>query len=113
MSEKKLLAISFCYLVLDIFAFSLVLPWLPTLFEFFEEKPDGLHRFTKTIIRRVSSVLSIKNPASWDNVVMGGLVTSAFSLCHCLSSTLAGALSDLYSRRPLLISLQVIPQSFE
>ncbi|VDP84665.1 unnamed protein product [Echinostoma caproni] len=65
MSEKKLLIIAFCYLVLDIFSFSLILPWLPTVFESFEER-------------------------------------------SCLSSTMAGALSDVYSRNPLLITLQTL-----
>ncbi|OON17785.1 hypothetical protein X801_06374, partial [Opisthorchis viverrini] len=78
----------FVYLLADVIAFSIILPWFPTIFA------------ADSQLFLVASFLIYKS------YEFSGAVTSTAAVAQFFSSPFAGALSDVYGRKRILISLQ-------
>ncbi|KAF8567933.1 hypothetical protein P879_04305 [Paragonimus westermani] len=98
----------FIYLVVDIIAFSMVLPWLPSIFELFSDGKDLLHPRIRRLITKLGYRSTVLDSWRWNSEVLGGIHTSVFSFAQFITSPFAGAFSDAYGRKPVLIFLQVV-----
>ncbi|CAH8453222.1 unnamed protein product [Heterobilharzia americana] len=99
--------IIFLYLFFDVVTVSLILPWLPSLLETYELEQEWFYILCKQWIHKLGLSLGFQEDSAWDTVFLGGLLSSASSLAQFLSSPLAGALSDLFGRKSILVVLQL------
>ncbi|WAR21618.1 MFS10-like protein [Mya arenaria] len=83
--ERKTLTVVFISLVIDLLSFTVILPLLPSLLDYYGSKEDSLYEGLK------QSVSSFR------------LIGSLFSLLQFIASPVIGAASDVYGRKPLLI----------
>jgi MFS family permease len=104
--------IVFFSLLLDLLAFTLILPLLPSLLEHYRvNDKDGLYSSLANSISYFRDLVGA--PEKYTSVLFGGFLGSMFSLLQFLISPIAGGLSDYYGRKPiLLISLIGITFSY-
>ena len=99
---SKTVYVIFLSLLLDLLAFTVILPLLPSLVERYkEEDPGGLYHRLQECIRSFQSFFGV--PERFNAVLFGGLLGSLFSMLQFLASPVIGSLSDVYGRRPLLL----------
>lgn len=105
MENKNILRTVFIALVIDLLAFTLILPLLPTLIEEYRAQKSAsltaLLDFLNTFKRAVHRQGKI-NP-KWDTVLLGGLLGSLFSLLQSIASPRIGKYSDKHGRRKALL----------
>ncbi|KAF5398741.1 hypothetical protein PHET_07608 [Paragonimus heterotremus] len=106
--DKRSLLWIFIYLVVDIMAFSMVLPWLPSIFELFSGGKDILHPRSERLFTKPGYRSAVLDDSRWNSGVLGGIHTSVFSFAQFVACPFAGAFSDAYGRKPVLIFLQVV-----
>lgn len=94
--------IVFFSLLLDLLAFTMILPLLPSMLEHYRvNDKDGLY---STLSNSVSSFRELVGaPEKYTSVLFGGFLGSMFSLLQFIISPLAGGLSDYYGRKPILL----------
>lgn len=104
--------IVFFSLLLDLLAFTMILPLLPSILEHYRvNDKDGLYRSLSNSISYFRDLVGA--PEKYESVLFGGFLGSMFSLLQFLISPIAGGLSDHYGRKPiLLISLVGIVISY-
>ncbi|SCV68162.1 BQ2448_283 [Microbotryum intermedium] len=137
LASQKIVRIVFFALVCDLLAFTMPavaslisalflarsLPLFPRLIDNFvleESKfaaisPTLLSRtlnFVRTLRAKLFSYSSLapltpQSTARWDLTLLGGLLSSLFSLCQFVISPHLGALSDRYGRRPVLLATMI------
>ncbi|KAG9297135.1 hypothetical protein G9A89_019416 [Geosiphon pyriformis] len=117
---KKIVRVVFVALLLDLLAFTIILPLFPRLLEDYRERESGDEttllswslrkiKFFKEFIETVSADDTggyRKNPNSnpkWDIVLLGGALGSLYSLLQFVASPIIGAFSDRYGRRATLL----------
>lgn len=112
--ENKMLAVLFCSLVLDLLSFTLILPLLPSLLDYYgEHDKDGLYKIMKDSVTGFREFVGAPDTARWNSVLFGGFIGSLFSFLQFLASPVVGATSDVYGRKPvLLISLVGVAGSY-
>ncbi|XP_046551419.1 LOW QUALITY PROTEIN: major facilitator superfamily domain-containing protein 10-like [Haliotis rubra] len=97
----------FLMLLLDLIAFTVILPLLPGLLKFYGENDNsGLYNLLRKTSSGFRSLIGIKDEAA-DSVFLGGLVSSLFSFLQFLSSPIIGAASDVYGRRHMMMLCMV------
>ncbi|XP_060076595.1 major facilitator superfamily domain-containing protein 10-like [Ylistrum balloti] len=102
--ENRTLAILFVSLVIDLLAFTVILPILPSLLDFYgSQKEDGLYQSLMNSVKGFRELVGAPDTPRWNSVLFGGLIGSLFSFLQFLASPVVGAASDVYGRRPLLI----------
>ncbi|KAF7256747.1 hypothetical protein EG68_06238 [Paragonimus skrjabini miyazakii] len=117
--DKRSFLWIFIYLVVDIMAFSMVLPWLPSIFELFSGGKDILNPRIQRLVTKLGYHSAVLDSSRWNSGVLGGkhfldknritgIHTSVFSFAQFVASPFAGAFSDAYGRKPVLIFLQVV-----
>lgn len=104
--------IVFFSLLLDLLAFTMILPLLPSLLEHYRvNDKDGLYSTLSNSISYFREFVGA--PEKYTSVLFGGFLGSMFSLLQFIISPIAGGLSDYYGRKPiLLISLFGIISSY-
>ncbi|XP_053407430.1 major facilitator superfamily domain-containing protein 10-like [Mercenaria mercenaria] len=102
-SEKKMLRTVFISLVIDLLAFTVILPLLPSLLDYYGTKEDGLYRSLKDSVSSFRELVGAPDTPRWNSVLFGGLIGSLFSLLQFIASPLIGATSDVYGRKPVLV----------
>lgn len=104
--------IVFFSLLLDLLAFTMILPLLPSLLEYYRVNDQmGLHTSLSNSIRSFREIVGA--PERFSSVLFGGFLGSMFSFLQFLVSPIAGGLSDYYGRKPiLLLSLFGIMSSY-
>ncbi|CAH8828632.1 unnamed protein product [Trichobilharzia szidati] len=107
MNISRDLFIIFLYLFLDVVTVSLIFPWLPSLLEAFEQEQEWFYILCRRYIQQLGLILGVQENSLWDTVFLGGILSSSSSLAQFLSSPFAGALSDLFGRKSVLVVLQV------
>ncbi|KAF9192483.1 hypothetical protein BGZ51_005495 [Haplosporangium sp. Z 767] len=118
-SVTKVVRIVFTALLLDILAFTIILPLFPRLLQFYRDSEHGdqtsllawsLSRLTEfqSMIglddnQTGSGVNPIKRPPKMDIVLLGGALGSLFSVLQFIASPIIGKLSDVMGRRRVLL----------
>lgn len=101
----------FLSLLLDLLAFTIILPLLPTILERYRhDDSSGLYIRLSSQIRYFQELVGA--PDRYSSVLFGGFLGSMFSFLQFVVSPIMGALSDCYGRKPiLLISLVSLIES--
>ncbi|CAG8605944.1 4804_t:CDS:2, partial [Scutellospora calospora] len=94
-------------LLLDLLAFTIILPLFPRLLQDYREREQGdettllswfLHQ-----IHNFKQLIGGSNNPKWDLVLLGGALGSLYSFLQFVASPIIGALSDKYGRRNTLL----------
>uniref|UniRef100_A0A1I8N9P3 Major facilitator superfamily (MFS) profile domain-containing protein n=1 Tax=Musca domestica TaxID=7370 RepID=A0A1I8N9P3_MUSDO len=94
--------IVFISLLFDLLAFTIILPLLPSLLEYFKNNDSsGLYAVLTDRIKWFQELVGA--PDRYNSVLFGGLLGSMFSFCSFLASPIVGGLSDCYGRKPVII----------
>lgn len=92
----------FFSLLLDLLAFTMILPLLPSLLEHYRlNDKDGLYTTLSNSVAYFRELVGA--PEQYTSVLFGGVLGSMFSLLQFIISPLAGGLSDYYGRKPILL----------
>uniref|UniRef100_H0W440 Major facilitator superfamily domain containing 10 n=1 Tax=Cavia porcellus TaxID=10141 RepID=H0W440_CAVPO len=98
---RRVLAVLFLGLLLDLLAFSLLLPLLPGLLESHSRARDPLYGSWQRGVDWFAIMIGMPAEKRYNSVLFGGLIGSGFSLLQFASAPLAGAASDCVGRRPV------------
>ncbi|XP_033324786.1 major facilitator superfamily domain-containing protein rtet [Megalopta genalis] len=103
----------FISLLLDLLAFTMILPLLPALLDHYKDVESDQGLYFK-ILHYIQSARKLFNaPDKVSTVLYGGFLGSMYSFLQFLGSPIVGALSDIYGRKPLmLLSLTGIMLSY-
>uniref|UniRef100_A0A8C6UI90 Major facilitator superfamily domain containing 10 n=1 Tax=Neogobius melanostomus TaxID=47308 RepID=A0A8C6UI90_9GOBI len=99
--STKIINIVFVILLLDLLGFTLILPLLPSILDFYAQ--DDVYQFMQGAVDWFRGTIGIPLDKKYNTVLFGGLIGSLFSMLQFLGSPVTGALSDRYGRRPLLM----------
>ncbi|XP_073832770.1 major facilitator superfamily domain-containing protein rtet [Musca autumnalis] len=98
--------IVFISLLFDLLAFTIILPLLPSLLEYFKQNDSsGLYAVLTDRIKWFQELVGA--PDRYNSVLFGGLLGSMFSFCSFVASPVVGGLSDYYGRKPVIIMCAV------
>lgn len=99
---NKSVYIIFLSLLLDLLAFTIILPLLPTILERYRnDDSSGLYVRLSSQIRYFQELVGA--PDKYSSVLFGGFLGSMFSFLQFIVSPIMGALSDCYGRKPILL----------
>lgn len=99
---NKTVYIVFVSLLLDLLAFTIILPLLPTILERYRhDDSSGLYVRLSSQIRYFQELVGA--PDKYSSVLFGGFLGSMFSFLQFVVSPIMGALSDCYGRKPILL----------
>ncbi|XP_001605510.1 major facilitator superfamily domain-containing protein 10 isoform X2 [Nasonia vitripennis] len=101
--DSKTIRVVFISLLLDLLAFTMILPLFPALLDHYQsiDNGKGLYSIVLNKIHKLSSLLNA--PDNVNTVLFGGFLGSLYSFLQFLGSPIIGALSDVYGRKPLMI----------
>lgn len=102
--NKKTIGLVFISLLLDLLAFTMILPLFPTLLDYYDKQEgdgSGLYATLLGCIREFQRITGAPN--RFASILFGGALGSMFSFLQFLASPIVGSLSDAYGRKPLLI----------
>ncbi|KAG0289766.1 hypothetical protein BGZ98_003724, partial [Dissophora globulifera] len=121
-SVPKVTRIVFTALLLDILAFTIILPLFPRLLQFYRDSEHGdqtsLLAWSLTRLTEFQNIIglndphhrhaatdasSVKRPPKMDIVLLGGALGSLFSVLQFVASPIIGKLSDVLGRRRVLL----------
>uniref|UniRef100_T1IIS5 Major facilitator superfamily (MFS) profile domain-containing protein n=1 Tax=Strigamia maritima TaxID=126957 RepID=T1IIS5_STRMM len=101
-SESKTLMVVFISLLIDLLAFTLILPLLPSLLDYYHKNDKGnLYLFLVDKINYFQEAIGA--PGHFNVVLFGGFIGSLFSFLQFIASPVMGALSDIYGRKNVLL----------
>ncbi|XP_062963865.1 major facilitator superfamily domain-containing protein 10 isoform X2 [Cynocephalus volans] len=111
--ERRVVTAVFLGLLLDLLAFTLLLPLLPALLESHGRAHDPLYGSWQRGVDWLATAIGMPAEQRYNSVLFGGLIGSAFSVLQFLSAPLTGAVSDCLGRRPvMLLSLTGLATSY-
>ncbi|KAM4811674.1 major facilitator superfamily domain-containing protein 10 isoform X1 [Urocitellus parryii] len=111
--ERRVVVVLFLGLLLDLLAFTLLLPLLPGLLESHGRAHDPLYGSWQRGVDWFAAAIGVPAEERYHSVLFGGLIGSAFSFLQFLSAPLTGAASDSLGRRPvMLLSLAGLVASY-
>ncbi|KDR23002.1 major facilitator superfamily domain-containing protein 10 [Zootermopsis nevadensis] len=95
--------IVFVSLLLDLLAFTMILPLLPSLLDHYRinDSPNGLYPWLLGKVRYFQEFVGA--PDRFNSVLFGGFLGSMFSFLQFVASPLVGGLSDVYGRKPIML----------
>lgn len=94
--------IVFISLLLDLLAFTMILPLLPSILEYYRLN-DGLGLYNTLAENVINFQEFVGAPAKYNSVLFGGFLGSMFSFLQFAVSPIVGGLSDVYGRKPVLL----------
>ncbi len=101
-NENKTIYILFISLVIDLLAFTLILPLFPSLVSFYRvNDSSGLFAYCEGKIEWFR--VFVAAPAEFNTVLFGGLLGSVFSMLQFIASPIIGGLSDRFGRRKMML----------
>jgi len=104
--------IVFFGLIIDLLAFTLILPLFPSLITHYRQHDEsGLFNFLENKIEFFRVIVGA--PPEFNTVLFGGFLGSIFSFLQFIASPVIGGLSDRFGRKPLmLVSITGIALSY-
>lgn len=109
MSEKvnSMVYIIFLSLLLDLLAFTMILPLLPSLLEYYKTNDSiGLYEWLSKKVRYFQEFVGA--PEKFNSVLFGGFLGSMFSFLQFIASPIVGGISDVVGRRTVMLTCLVI-----
>ncbi|KAJ9059687.1 hypothetical protein DSO57_1038844 [Entomophthora muscae] len=110
---NRILAVVFFTLLIDLFAFTLILPLFPSLISFYQDKeslftstdaPSFLGKVLSGLAAFREGIFGSKGTDSrLETALLGGVVGSFFSILQFTVAPFIGKAADRYGRRPVLI----------
>ncbi|KAJ1549011.1 hypothetical protein HK405_011319 [Cladochytrium tenue] len=105
-AARRTLLTIFLALLIDILAFTIILPLFPRILAHYE-RVDGVDETSMyfsmlKVVRQFKTTIGAKG-SKLDIVLFGGFLGSIFSFLQFLSSPVIGSLSDRFGRRPVLL----------
>uniref|UniRef100_A0AAY4BWX8 Major facilitator superfamily (MFS) profile domain-containing protein n=1 Tax=Denticeps clupeoides TaxID=299321 RepID=A0AAY4BWX8_9TELE len=100
--SSRIITVVFFTLLLDLLGFTLILPLLPSILDYYSERNDVVYQSLQSLVDRFKEAFGVPSEVKYNTVLFGGLIGSTFSLLQFVSSPLTGAASDRYGRRPLM-----------
>lgn len=98
----KSVYVIFASLLLDLLAFTIILPLLPTILESYRKNDSsGLYALLSSQIKYFQELVGA--PDRYSSVLFGGFLGSMFSFLQFVISPIMGALSDCYGRKPIML----------
>lgn len=92
----------FISLLLDLLAFTMILPLLPSLLDHYKQHDDkGLYLWLTSKIQSFQQLVGA--PEKFNSVLFGGLLGSMFSFLQFVASPVVGSISDVVGRKPVMI----------
>nr|XP_055240368.1 major facilitator superfamily domain-containing protein 10 isoform X4 [Gorilla gorilla gorilla] len=101
--ERRVVTVVFLGLLLDLLAFTLLLPLLPGLLESHGRAHDPLYGSWQGGVDWFATAIGMPVEKRYNSVLFGGLIGSAFSVLQFLCAPLTGATSDYLGRRPVML----------
>lgn len=100
----KQTVVVFISLLIDLLAFTLILPLFPKIFDHYNSNTDDFaYHFLQNGVNEFRNMISVPDGNNFNSVLFGGLIGSLFSFLQFVSSTIIGAASDSYGRKPVLL----------
>lgn len=94
--------IVFISLLLDLLAFTMILPLLPSLLEYYRlNDKAGLYHSLSNSVKFFQQLVGA--PDKYNSVLFGGILGSMFSFLQFIVSPIVGGLSDCYGRKPVIM----------
>jgi MFS family permease len=107
-SSHWTLMILFVYLLLDLLGFTVILPLIPSLLEYYgRADQSGMYSVLMEKVDSFRTLIGAPDVEKFNIVLLGGLLGSLFSFLQFLTSPLLGATSDIYGRKRVLILCMV------
>ena len=108
----KTIWIIFGSLLLDLLAFTMILPLLPALLDHYRlhDGENGYYKWLESSITYFQKLLG--TPPQFNSVLFGGFLGSLYSFLQFLASPVVGGLSDVYGRKPVLLLCLVSKKKF-
>lgn len=103
-TNTKTIALIFVSLLLDLLAFTMILPLLPSLMDYYnkeEGQGNGLYAWLLKAVQGFQRLTGA--PDRFASVLFGGALGSMYSFLQFLTSPIVGSLSDAYGRKPMLL----------
>jgi MFS family permease len=92
----------FLSLILDLLAFTMILPLLPSMLEYYRINDKyGLYFQLSNSVQYFQEMVGA--PAKFNSVLFGGALGSMFSFLQFVVSPIVGSVSDVYGRKPILL----------
>ncbi|KAG8239065.1 hypothetical protein J437_LFUL018425 [Ladona fulva] len=92
----------FASLLLDLLAFTMILPLLPSLLDLYDSRDSsGLYPYLLSQVKFFQHLVGA--PDRFNSVLFGGILGSMFSFLQFVTSPLVGGLSDAYGRKPAML----------
>lgn len=108
MPEKinPIIYIVFVSLLLDLLAFTMILPLLPSLLEYYKNNDNiGLYEWLSVKVRYFQEFVGA--PEKFNSVLFGGFLGSMFSFLQFIASPIVGGISDVIGRKNVMITCLV------
>ncbi|KAI8822999.1 major facilitator superfamily domain-containing protein [Fimicolochytrium jonesii] len=107
---KKTLTTVFVALLIDILAFTIILPLYPRILEHYDKVDGGdktsLYYQMHGLVQRFRQSIGVSGQG-FDIILFGGALGSLFSFLQFVSSPVIGKLSDRYGRRTVLLTSMI------
>lgn len=103
-SNSRTIALVFLSLLLDLLAFTMILPLLPSLMDYYNKEEGHGNTLYSSLLRAVQGFQRLTGaPDRFASVLFGGALGSLYSFLQFLTSPIVGSLSDAYGRKPMLL----------
>lgn len=112
--QKSTLYVVFVALIVDLLAFTLILPLLPSIMDYYQKRDqDTMYSGIASSVHDFQDFIGVPHTDRWNAVLFGGFIGSLFSILQFLACPVIGMASDVYGRKPiLLISLIGVALSY-
>nr|XP_023022266.1 major facilitator superfamily domain-containing protein 10 [Leptinotarsa decemlineata] len=104
-SEKvhSMVYVVFISLLLDLLAFTMILPLLPSLLEHYRKNDSiGLYEWLSSRIHKFQILVGA--PEKYNSVLLGGILGSMFSFLQFIAAPIVGGISDVVGRKIVMIT---------
>ncbi|XP_059047251.1 major facilitator superfamily domain-containing protein 10 [Achroia grisella] len=102
--SPRTITLIFVSLLLDLLAFTMILPLLPSLLDYYNKEEGKGNSLYASLLQAIQTFQKFTGaPDRFSSVLFGGVLGSMYSFLQFLTSPIVGSLSDAYGRKPMLI----------